>query len=204
VDTDQVLEASFGYFINPMVNVALGMIFLKERLNRWQGVAVAIALTALLIQSFGIGRIPYIALGLAVSFALYGFIRKTAPTSSASGLFVETLLLSPLAALYLVFHLATGGSIEAPMLALLVLTGPATAVPLLLFAYAVQRLTLTTVGMLQYLAPSIAFLLAVTLLGEPLNPMRLLSFGLIWLSLAVYTADSILRHRRQMVAAEPV
>jgi chloramphenicol-sensitive protein RarD len=205
VDTDQVLEASFGYFINPMVNVALGMLFLGEKLNRWQALAVAIALVALGVQALGLGHIPVIALGLAVSFALYGFIRKTAPTSSAVGLFVETLLLSPIAALYLLVHFAVGhAAFDMGTLWLLALTGPATAVPLLAFAFAVQRLTLTSIGMLQYIAPSIAFLLAATVLGEPLNPLRLISFGLIWLSLVVYTADSFVRRRRAALATQGV
>lgn len=200
VETDQVLQASFGYFINPMVNVALGMVLLGERLNRWQGVAVAVALLALAIQAAGIGGIPFIALSLALTFALYGYLRKTAKASSIAGLFVETLLLSPLAIAYLAFTFVRDGSIgphaDLGTLALLAATGPATAVPLLLFAFAIQRLRLTTIGMLQYIAPSIAFILAITVFGEHLNATRLASFGLIWLSLAIYTADSVVRRRR--------
>ena len=200
VETNQVLEASFGYFINPMVNVAIGMLVLGERLNRWQGVSVAIAVVAIGIQALGLGGVPYIALGLALTFALYGYLRKTAKASSATGLFVETLILSPVALAYLLITFAIEGGVgvhaDPYMLFLLVLTGPATAVPLLLFAYAVQRLRLTTIGMLQYLAPSIAFVLAIIVFGEHLNWVRLLSFGMIWLSLIVYTADSVVRRRR--------
>lgn len=202
VETDQVLEASFGYFINPLVNVAMGMALLNERLNRWQGVAVAIAVVAIAIQAIGIGGVPYIALGLALSFALYGYLRKTAKASSAAGLFVETLLLSPVAAVFLILTFIQDGGIGAHAdpgtLFLLILTGPGTAIPLLLFAFAVQRLRLATIGMLQYISPSIAFVLAITVFGEHLNAVRLVSFALIWVSLMVYTADSVLRRRRAM------
>lgn len=205
VESNQVLEASFGYFINPLVNVAIGIVLLNERLNRWQGVAIAIAVVAIGIQAIGIGGVPYISLGLALTFALYGYLRKTARASSITGLFVETLILSPVAAAYLIFTFIQDGGIgvhaDPYTLFLLVLTGPATAVPLLLFAYAVQRLKLTTVGMLQYIAPSIAFILAVTVFGEHLNWVRLASFGLIWLSLIVYTTDSVVRRRRAAVVA---
>lgn len=200
VETNQVLEASFGYFINPMVNVAIGMLVLGERLNRWQGVSVAIAVVAIGIQALGLGGVPYIALGLALTFALYGYLRKTAKASSTTGLFVETLILSPVAAAFLLVTFVLDGGVgvhaDPYTLFLLILTGPATAIPLLLFAYAVQRLRLTTIGMLQYLAPSIAFILAIVVFGEHLNWVRLLSFGLIWLSLIVYTTDSVVRRRR--------
>jgi chloramphenicol-sensitive protein RarD len=200
VETNQVLESSFGYFINPIVNVAVGVVLLGERLNRWQGVAVAIAVVAVAIQAIGLGTVPYIALGLALTFALYGYLRKTAKASSATGLFVETLILSPVALAYLLFTFAIEGGVgvhgDPYTLFLLMLTGPATALPLLLFAYAVQRLRLTTIGMLQYVSPSIQFVLAITVFGEHLNGVRLLSFGLIWLSLFVYTVDSVVRRRR--------
>src|SRR5690606_26515016 len=143
--------------------------------------------------------IPFIALGLAFSFAAYGYFRKTAKVASATGLFVETLLIAPVALGYLLFTFIRDGGVgphaDPATLGLLILTGPATAFPLLLFAFAVQRMRLTTIGMLQYLAPSIAFLLAITVFGEHLNATRLLSFGLIWLSLIVYTADSVIRRR---------
>lgn len=199
VESGQVLEASFGYFINPLMNVALGMVLLGERLTRGQWVSIAIAGIAIGIQAVGLGGVPYIALTLALSFAAYGYLRKTIKASSASGLFVETLLLSPLAIGYLIYTFIRDGGIGAHgdphTLMLLMATGPGTALPLLLFAYAVQRLKLSTVGMLQYIAPSIAFVLAVTVFGEHLNVTRLVSFGLIWLSLLVYSADSWWRMR---------
>lgn len=199
VEAGQVLEASFGYFINPLVNVAIGMVFLGERQNRWQVVAIAIALVAIFVQWLAIGHVPFIALGLAFSFGFYGFFRKTAKVGSASGLFVETLVLVPLALLYLGYVLVRDhgpGTMAEPFnLTLLVLTGPATAMPLLLFAFAVQRLRLTTIGMLQYIGPTIQFLLAIFVLGEAINATQLVSFALIWVSLVVYSADSVIRRR---------
>lgn len=194
VETGQVLEASFGYFINPMISVAIGMVFLGERQNLTQSIAIAIALVALVIQAIGLGHVPYIALGLAITFAFYGYVRKTATVNSTTGLFVETLLLSPLAIGYLIYGFATqglGAHADPQTAFFLLLTGPATAAPLLLFSFAVQRLRLTTIGMLQYIAPSIAFVLAITVFGEHLNLTRVISFGLIWLSLVVFTMGSM-------------
>lgn len=199
VESGQVLEASFGYFINPLVNVAIGMVLLGERQNRLQTVAIAIASVAIAIQAAGLGSIPFIALGLAFSFGFYGFIRKTAVTGPTTGLFAETVVVAPLALGFVIFDIATRGlgpHGDPVTLGLLALTGPATAVPLLLFAYGVRRLRLTTIGMFQYLAPSIQFLLAVFLFGEELNELRLLSFGLIWLSLAVFSYDSFRQRSR--------
>jgi chloramphenicol-sensitive protein RarD len=199
VETGQVLEGSFGYFINPLVNVAIGMAVLGERQNRWQMLAILVAIVAIGIQAIGIGRVPFIALTLAFSFGFYGFFRKTAKVASTSGLFVETLILVPVALAYLGYTFVRDGGFgihgDPYYMTLLVLTGPATAVPLLLFAFAVQRLRLTTIGMLQYIGPTIQFLLAIFILHEPMNATRLLSFGLIWLSLGIYTADSVIRHR---------
>jgi chloramphenicol-sensitive protein RarD len=200
VEQNQVLEASFGYFINPLVNVAIGMVFLGERQNPWQWTAIAVAVVAIVIQAIGIGNFPWIAVSLALTFGFYGYFRKTAKVGSASGLFVETLILVPLAVGYLIYTFVRDGGpglhADPYHLILLLLTGPATAAPLLMFAYAVQRLRLTTIGMLQYLSPSIAFILAITYFGEPINGVRLLSFALIWLSLAIYSTDSFMRRGR--------
>lgn len=202
VESGQVLEASFGYFINPLVNVAIGMLFLGERQNRLQTIAIVIATIAIVIQAAGLGNVPYIALGLAFSFGFYGFIRKTAEAGPVTGLFAETLVVAPFAMSYVVFDIATNGPgahADPTLMLLLLLTGPATAVPLLLFAYGVRRLRLTTIGMFQYLAPSIQFLVAILLFGEQLNGLRLLSFALIWLSLVVFSYDSF-RQRRARLA----
>jgi chloramphenicol-sensitive protein RarD len=193
VQNNHVLETSFGYFINPLVNVALGMVLLGERQNRWQWVAIGIAAVAMLIQAIGVSGIPWVSLTLAISFALYGYCRKTVKAGSATGLFIETLVLLPVALGYIGYTLLTTGpglQAEPGHFGLLVLTGPATSLSLLLFAYAVQRLRLTTIGMFQYIAPTIQFLLAIMLCGEELSPIRLFSFALIWLSLVVFSVDS--------------
>ena len=203
VESGQVLEASFGYFINPMVNVAMGMVLLGERQNRMQTIAIAIAVVAMAIQAVGLGHVPFIALGLALSFGFYGYFRKTAQLGPASGLFAETAMLVPFALGYVVFNIMTWGpGIHADpyYLTLMVLTGPATTIPLLLFAFAVRRLRLTTIGMFQYIAPSIQFVLAITLFGEHLNSLRLLSFALIWVSLMVFSYDSFRRRGRSATA----
>jgi chloramphenicol-sensitive protein RarD len=196
VETGQVLEASFGYFINPLINILLGMVLLGERQNLLQTVSIAIAVVAIGLQAIGLGSIPFIALGLALSFGLYGYFRKTAQMGPAGGLFTETLLLTPFAAAFVGYTLLSegpGAHADPGLMFLLVLTGPATAIPLLLFTYAVKRLRLTTIGMFQYIAPSIQFLLAVLFFGEHLNGLRLVSFALIWLSLAVFSYDSFRR-----------
>ncbi len=196
-----VLEASFGYFINPLVNVAMGIVLLKERLSRWQTLAILVAAVAIGIQAAGIGSIPFVALGLAVSFAIYGYIRKTVGVSSTAGLFVETLLIAP-AALALVITQTVlhgpGPHADPMLLGALMLTGPATAVPLLMFAYAVKRLKLSTIGMLQYISPSVQFFLAIGFFGEHLSETRLLSFALIWVSLAIFTIEGFVRRKEQL------
>jgi len=203
VETGQVLEASFGYFINPLINVLMGMILLGERQNRLQTVSILMAVVAIGIQAVGLGSIPFIALGLALSFGFYGYFRKTARLGPATGLFAETAMLAPIGLGYVIYtFVVSGPGVHADpyLMSLLVLTGPATAIPLLLFAYAVRRLRLTTIGMFQYIAPSIQFLLAIFLFGEHLNGLRLLSFALIWASLAVFSYDSF-RRRGQLAAA---
>jgi chloramphenicol-sensitive protein RarD len=202
VESQQLLQASFGYFINPLVNIAMGMVLLGERQNKWQTLSIVIAIVGIAIQAAGLGGVPYIALGLALSFGFYGYIRKTAMLAPATGLFAETLMISPFALAYIVYNFATVGvglHSDPTMVMLLLLTGPATAIPLLLFAFAVQRLRLTTIGMFQYLAPSIQFLIAVFLFHEELNSMRLLSFTLIWLSLLVFSWDSLRRRPKAVV-----
>jgi chloramphenicol-sensitive protein RarD len=199
VESGQVLEASFGYFINPLVNVLMGMVLLGERQNRLQTISILIAAVAIGIQAVGLGNIPFIALGLALSFGFYGYFRKTAHLGPATGLFAETAMLMPAALAFVIYSfVTTGPGIHADpyRLTLMVLTGPATAIPLLLFAFAVRRLRLTTIGMFQYIAPSIQFLVAIFLFGEHLNGLRLLSFALIWVSLMVFSYDSFRRRGR--------
>lgn len=198
VEAERVLEVSFGYFINPLVSVAIGMALLGERQNRIQVVAIGIALVAVAIQAAGIGTLPWVSLTLALSFGFYGYCRKTVNVGSAAGLFVETLLLLPFALLFLGWWTATHGfwpHDDGRLMAFLALTGPATAAALLMFAFAARRLRLTTLGMFQYLAPSLHFATAVWLFGEPLSGGQLLSFVLIWISLAVFSLDGWRRHR---------
>lgn len=194
VENDKVLDVSLGYFINPLVNVALGMMFLGEKQNRWQWVAIIIAIIAMIIQSMGLGSFPLVALTLAISFGVYGYLRKTVSVGSAPGLFIETLLMLPFALIYLayvIYSFGFGAHADPLKLTYLVLTGPITAGALLMFAFAARRLRLTTIGMFQYIAPSLHFLTAVYIFGEELNGLRLASFALVWLSLLIFSLDSI-------------
>ncbi len=200
VENDRVLDVSLGYFINPLVNVALGMMFLAERQNRWQWAAIIIAIIAMIVQTFGLGEFPLVALTLAISFGIYGYLRKTVAVGSAPGLFIETLLMLPFALIYLAYVIYSFGfGVHADPLKLtyLVLTGPITAGALLMFAFAARRLRLTTIGMFQYIAPSLHFLTAVYIFGEELNGLRLISFVLVWFSLLIFSVDSIFQAKRK-------
>jgi chloramphenicol-sensitive protein RarD len=204
VFTERVLETSLGYFINPLVSVLLGVIFLGERLRPWQVVAVALAGVGVLNLAFGAADFPWIALTLAFSFGTYGLIRKTVAVGSVDGLLVETTLLLPFAIAFLAYLAITGGGNFATgglqISVLLVLAGPATALPLIWFTSAARRLRLSTVGFFQYIAPSCQFLLAVVLFGEPFTTTHLITFACIWLALALFTADSLLAARRLRAA----
>jgi len=200
VNNDNLLQASLGYYINPLVNVVLGMVFLKERLRPPQILAVLLAAAGVLYLTIYYGEFPWIALALAVSFGLYGLIRKIAPVGSLAGLTVETLLLSIPALIYLLYIDSQGvGTIFRVSLKLdLLLMGCAlaTAIPLLFFTLGARRLYLTTVGLLQYIAPSCMFLLAVFLFREPLVKAQVVTFIFIWTALAIYSTDSVRYYRR--------
>ncbi len=194
VGAERVLEVSLGYFINPLVNVLLGMVFLGERQNRWQWLAIALTIVAMIVQTVGLGGVPWVSLVLAFSFGAYGYLRKTVAVGSAPGLFIETLLMLPIALIYLAYLIATIGAgphADPRLMTYLVLTGPATAGALLMFAFAARRMRLTTLGMFQYLGPSMHFVIAIWLFREPINSVQLLSFALIWLSLGIYSFDSL-------------
>jgi chloramphenicol-sensitive protein RarD len=199
VNADHLLQASLGYYINPLVNVVLGMIFLKERLRPPQILAVILATAGVLYLTLYYGKFPWIALSLAVSFGLYGLIRKVAPVSSLVGLTVETLLLSIPALVYLYYLNRLGlGSIFRVSLKLdLMLIGCSvvTATPLLFFTLGARRLYLSTMGLLQYLAPSCMFVLAVFLFREPFASAQVVTFVLIWTALAIYSTDSVRYYR---------
>jgi chloramphenicol-sensitive protein RarD len=202
VTSGQVVETSLGYFVNPIVTVLLAVLVLGERLRPAQWTALGIAFLAVLVLSVENGRPPWIALLLAFSFAAYGLIKKTAAVGAVEGLAVETAVLLPLAAGYVGYLVATGtstfGTEGAGHAGMLATTGLVTAVPLLLFASAATRVSLTTLGLLQYLAPTMQFLLGVLVLGEPLPPVKLAGFVLVWSALALFTADLVRHHRRQL------
>ena len=202
---DHVVEASLGYFINPLVNVLLGVLVLGERLSRAQRVAVALAAAGVAVLTVGHGRLPWIALALAVSFGLYGLARKTVGADAVVGLLWETGLLAPLAAAWLVSLEARGSGAFGPAhpgtSALLALGGAVTAVPLVLFAQGARSLPLSTVGLLQYLSPSIQFLLAVLVFREPFTAAHAAAFACIWSALAVLTWDLRRRLRHERAAA---
>lgn len=194
VATDRLLDASLGYFINPLVSVALGTVMLGERLRRVQWLAIVLAATGVAILTWQAQTLPWIALVLAATFGLYGLVRKTARVDSLAGSTIETALMTPPAIAYLAWLGAhDAGALahaDAQTHALLLATGLITAVPLLLFTSAARRLPLSTVGFLQYLAPTGQFLLAVLAFGEPFARAKLAAFALIWTGLAVFSVDA--------------
>ncbi|REL37166.1 EamA family transporter RarD [Thalassotalea euphylliae] len=195
VNNDHLLDASLGYYINPIFNVALGMIFLGERLRKWQGVAVALAIVGVLIQVAVLGTIPVISLVLAATFGIYGLVRKKLHVDSFVGLLIESLLLLPVALLGWLFFVSSDTSNMAnnawTLNTMLVLAGVVTTAPLLCFTAAAKRLTLASLGFFQYIGPSIMFMLATFYYQETLEPAKLATFACIWLALLVYSADSL-------------
>jgi chloramphenicol-sensitive protein RarD len=194
-----VVEASLGYFINPLVNVLLGIVFLAERLNRAQWTAVLLASAGVAYLTFVTGHPPWISLTLAFSFAGYGFVRKVIAVEALPGLAVETLLLLPLAGAYLLWCEASGsgafGHAGLATDALLVASGPVTAIPLFLFAYGARRIPYSALGLLQYIAPSLQLACAVLVLHEPFKRTHAAGFALIWAALIVYAGDGLRRAR---------
>ncbi len=199
VNNEHILQASLGYFINPLVNVLLGMIFLRERLRPLQAVALGLAVVGVLYLTFNYGEFPWIALSLAFAFGFYGLIRKVAPVSSLVGLSIEMLFFFVPALAYIVFldSKGTGALLHMSTKIDIFLIGTAflTAFPLLIFTLGTRRLKLSTVGFLQYIAPSCMFLLGVFLYNEPLSSAHMLTFVLIWTALCLYSVDSA-RHYR--------
>ncbi len=200
VANGQILEASLGYFINPLINILLGVFVLSERLNPVQWVSVGLAAAAVLYLTLMAGSPPWISLSVAVSFALYGFIRKIVAVEALPGLAVETLLLAPIAAVYLLWREwagigamgHSGGAIDA----LLVASGAYTAVPLFLFSYGARLIPYSTVGVVQYLNPSLQLACGLLVFGEPFGRTRAIGFGLIWAALAIYILDGVWRRAR--------
>ncbi|MEO0541400.1 MAG: EamA family transporter RarD, partial [Cyanobacteria bacterium P01_A01_bin.105] len=194
VNTDRVVETSLGYFINPLVSVLLGFVVLRERLHRGQQVAVGLATLGVGYFVWQLGTVPWIALGLAFSFAFYGLLRKLVPVSPLVGLAIETAWMTPVMLVLVSYWQVTGvGSFGAtlPLTLLFVGCGVATSMPLLWFNNAAKRLRLSTLGFFQYVAPSFQLMLGVFLFGEPFTPTHLITFACIWTALAVYSVSSL-------------
>jgi chloramphenicol-sensitive protein RarD len=199
VNSGHIVETSLGYFINPLVNVLLGVIFLRERLRPGQLIAIVLAVAGVLYLTLSYGAIPWIALTLAFSFGLYGLLRKTAALASTEGLFLETALMFLPALLFLLFlewqGMAAFGHLNLLTTFLLAFSGVATGLPLLLFAAGARLITLTNLGLLQYIAPTLQFLIGVVIYNEDFSRARVIGFTIIWVALLVYTAESLLTYR---------
>ncbi|MDT5256240.1 MAG: chloramphenicol-sensitive protein RarD, partial [Mycobacterium sp.] len=206
VNNSHVVDAALGYFINPLVTVALGVLVFRERLNRAQFVALAIAVIAVVVLTVEVGSPPIIGIGLALSFGLYGAVKKVVPTDPRVSVGVEAGVAAPFALAYIVVLQATGQATFVDHgpghLALMIMSGVLTALPLLLFAAAAQRLPMVTMGLLFYLTPAMQLTWGVVVGHEPMPPARWLGFALIWLALAVFTADALWRARVDRAALE--
>lgn len=207
VNGGKTLDASLGYYLNPLLNMAAGAWLFREKMD-WAGkLAMAMASIGVVIQAIALGHAPWISLALALSFAGYGIIRKRIAVDAQSGLFVECLILALPGLAWLIWlEMHGGGSFsQSPAAALwLMFAGPATVIPLVLFSWAARRMPLSTMGFLQYLAPTIVFVIGA-LQGEALSPLRLISFGFIWLAVVVFAIGALLRSRKAaLVAADPV
>lgn len=207
VNHGHVIECSLGYFLVPLLNVALGRWVLHEQLRPAQVIAIGLAVLGVAIQVWQVGHLPWIALALALTFGGYGLLRKRSPLGPLTGLAVETTLLAPAAAAFLVWHeFKNGGALghaSAAVQALVLSTGVVTAIPLLLFAFGARRIRLTTLGLLQYIAPTVQFILGLAVCHEPFARDRLLAFSVIWAGLVLYTVDN-LRAQRARAGSTPL
>ncbi len=201
VNNNYMLQASLGYYINPLVNVVLGLLFLRERLRRPQILAVVLAAGGVLYLTIAYGEFPWISLTLALSFGLYGLIRKVAPVGALVGLAVETMLLAPPAVIYLIYLNSQGVDtilrVSLKLDLLLIGCAPLTAAPLLFFTLGAKRLYLSTLGLMQYIGPSGMFLLAVFYYNEPFSATQVWTFAIIWAALVIYSTDSVIYYRRE-------
>lgn len=206
VSSNQVVEASLGYFINPLVSVGLGVLLLRERLRTGQWIAVGIAVAAVAVVTVSYGRLPWISLILACSFGTYGLIKKQVGTGAVESLTIETTVLAPVAAgVMVVMALSASSSMTGggwSNIVLLVLLGPVTALPLLAFGGAATRIPLSTLGLMQYLTPVVQFILGVLVFDEAMTMVRWLGFMLVWLSLAVMSVDGLRNARGDRNAAD--
>lgn len=206
VNAGFIVEASLGYFINPLLSVLLGMVFLGEKLRPWQWLAVGLAAAGVLYMTLAYGRLPWIALTLALTFGIYGLVTKVAPLNSLYGLTLETGLMFIPALVYLALanlrgegaFLHTGLTSDL----LMVGAGVVTAIPLLMFGAAAQRIPLTMIGIMQYIAPTLQFLLGVLVYEEPFPVSRLIGFGLVWVALIIFWAEGAMTHRVNRISFE--
>jgi len=205
VNAGFIVETSLGYFINPLISVLLGVVFLRERLRTMQWVPVGLAAAGVIYLTVTYGRPPWIALSLAVSFGIYGFVKKIAPLGSLYGLTLETALVFPIALIYLAFVQSTGTGVflqQGTLTDILLIgTGVVTSIPLLMFASAARQIPLTMIGVLQYVAPTLQFLIGIFLYREPFDQSRLIGFSLVWLALIIFWAENYLANR---VSVQPI
>lgn len=199
VINDHTLDTALGYYINPLVSVLMGVVLLRERLDLPQIIAIGLATVAVGLLAIQTGGIPWVSLALPISFAIYGYMRKMLPAGALQGFTLEVLILSVPAGLYVAWLMATGTSHFGGMTTdtlWLMMAGPTTALPLVMFAIGARNLPLSTLGIMQYLAPTIAFLIAVLVFGEPFSLVQATAFGLIWVGLIVFSWSSVAKARR--------
>lgn len=201
VTSEKVIDASLGYYINPLLNVVLATIFLKEKLSKAELVAVGFACVGVSILILLSGHIPWASFGMALSFCLYGLIKRTISLSAKSGLLIETILVTPFAFLYIVlFSGATWSQLNLSTLALLLGAGVATAVPLMMFSYGARRISFSLIGFLQYIAPTLMLILGIYVFGEPFTLIEFLAFLFIWIGLIVFTSSKLLGRKKRNLA----
>lgn len=196
IQSGQALEAALGYYINPLFSVLLGAVLLKERLSRPQWAAIALAALAVLVLTYEAGRVPFVALGLTVSWGIYAYLKKRLPLGPNQGFMLEVLILSPLAIGWVIWIAARGEMVfltDGKVTVLLLLAGVVTAVPLMLYANGAKLLRLSTIGILQYIAPTMILLTAVFVFGEPFGTARAIAFPMIWAALLIYTGSMLRR-----------
>lgn len=207
VNNNYLLEASLGYFINPFINVFLGRVFLGEMLRPVQKLAVILAMIGVGLLVFSYGQLPWIALTLATSFSVYGLLRKQVQVDSMPGLFIETCMMLPAALIYWKFFAGANADLlnnSASLNILLMFAGILTTAPLLCFTAAARRIKYSTLGMFQYIGPSLMFALAVAIYDEPLSQARLLTFAIVWSALAIFTYDSLNHYRKNRRIQRPL
>lgn len=204
INTNQIVEASLGYFINPLVNVFLGIVFLRERLYRWQMFSLALAFIGVLFLILQFGRIPWVAFVLAFTFGIYGLLRKTSKAESMVGLFFDTAILTPIILVYLITvtlqRSGAFGSIDLQTDILLMGGGVVTAIPLLLFAHGARRIRYSAVGFFQYIAPTGQLLIGIFLYKEVFTSTHAVSFGLVWVAIIIYSISSFMMYKRQLAS----